>query len=339
MSKNYYDILGVDKNASKEDIKKAYRKLAIKYHPDKNQGDKDAESKFKEISEAYDVIGDENKRSNYDRFGSSNGSGFDMNDIFSNFGDVFSNFSQRYGFSKKRKGSDLKITVMLDINEVLNGANKKVKYNRHNKCATCDGKGGRDTSACNYCMGTGVRTTVVNTPFGRIQQDSTCNNCNGGGQVYKHKCVDCSGLGAVYQNETVEFNIPHGAHSGMHSVVRGGGNYAKDGDYGDLIIEITEDNYIGFRRENNDLIINKEVSYIDAVLGADIEVSTPRGKQVLSMEAGTQHGHKYRFKGKGIPYISGSQIGDMYVEISIKIPKNINEEERELLNKIKSLKE
>jgi molecular chaperone DnaJ len=335
MRKDYYDILGVNRDSTKDEIKKAYRKLALKYHPDKNQGNIEAEAKFKEISEAYDTISDDEKRSKYDRYGHTDGfSGF------SNFGadDIFQNFRDMFNFSKKGSYTDgnLRINVTLNINDVLNGVNKKIKYDRRKKCQPCNGEGGLNSKICDRCMGNGVKVIIQNTPFGQFQQQVVCGDCQGLGKTYKDKCNTCSGLGSKLEEETIEFNIPKGAQNDMQSILKGKGNYIKNTGYGDLVIYIKEEKYNGFTRNNNDLIINKDVSYIDAILGGEVYVDTPRGKQRLILDAGTQHGHKFRFKGMGIPYVSENAIGDMYIEVYIKIPKQLDDRERELLEKIKN---
>lgn len=339
MSKDYYKILGVDKNASKDDIKKAYRKLAMKYHPDKNQGDKEAEKKFKDAAEAYEVLRDDSKRASYDRYGTvdsgnpfSNGFGYDMNDIFSQFGDIFgSAFNKRY--KRQSIGSDLRIRVSLTIDDILNGVNKKIKYKRNISCQTCSGKGGTDIRDCIPCDGTGRRQVVKNTPFGQIRQETQCPDCSGSGQIVSNKCSDCKGTGAKLVDEVVDIDIPKGVSGGMQLKMKDYGNYIRDGIPGDLIIIIDEikENY--FRRENNNIIIEKDISVIDAIVGSSINIKTPHGDIPINIQPGTQHDHQVKMTGKGIPDINYG-LGDLYVVIKVKIPTNINLEEKKILEKL-----
>jgi len=270
MSKDYYNVLGVDRNASEDEIKKAYRKMAMKFHPDKNPDNPEAESKFKEAAEAYDVLSTPDKKSNYDRFGSANGGGgnpfggggFNMEDIFSNFGDIFGNsFNQRYGGGQKpqSRGSNLRIKVSLTIDEILKGVSKKLKYKRQDKCGTCDGKGGTDVRNCIPCNGSGQRTVVQNTPFGQIRQQMTCPDCSGSGNQIRNKCGQCHGAGTTPKEQIVEVEIPIGVHSGMQLSMQGFGNNVRDGIPGDLYIIIDELREFYFKREANNLIVEKEI--------------------------------------------------------------------------------
>lgn len=350
MKKDYYEILGVSKDASQDEIKKAYRKMAVKYHPDKNSGDTDAESKFKEAAEAYDVLRDESKRSNYDRFGNadgpsgfgtqgsgSQGFGFDMNDIFSQFGDIFgSGFSgsEHYGSTPKKKGSNLKINVSLSIQDILNGVNKTVKYKRKKHCKSCNGKGGTDSTQCTTCNGKGKRVMVQNTPFGQMRQEVLCNDCNGEGTKVKNKCNDCNGSGVKEETEIIDVEIPKGVTSGMKIGMKGYGNYVKNGVAGDLHIFVEEIKEDYFERENNNILINKEINVIDAILGTKVEVKTPRGNINLEIKPGTRDGHTARYLGKGIPDINYG-LGNMYVKVKIRIPSELNKQEKELIKKLK----
>lgn len=342
MSKDYYKILGIDKNASKEDIKKAYRKMALKYHPDKNNGDQASEAKFKEAAEAYEVLSDDGKKSTYDRFGTTDqtssrnsGFGYNMDDIFSQFGDIFGDaFGRRYS-SKKRKqrGSDLRIKVSLTIEDILKGVNKKIKYKRQNKCNTCDGQGGSDVRDCLTCEGSGRRTVVQNTPFGQIRQEGTCNDCHGTGKIVKNKCNDCHGDGTVLKEEVVDIDIPAGVTGGMQLNMSGYGNHVRDGIPGDLNIIIDEIKESYFRRENNNIIIEKSISVIDAILGAELKVKTPHGDLTVVIEPGTEHGKQIRINGKGIPDINLG-LGHLYVIVKIKIPNKIDPKERLILESL-----
>ena len=344
MNNNYYDILGVDKNATPEEIKKAYRKMAIKYHPDKNNT-KEAEDMFKKAAEAYDVLKDPNKKSQYDKYGrvggnnqgfnSQSGFGFDMNDIFSQFGDIFGNsFNQGQGHRKTKKGSNLKIKVNLSIEDILNGVIKTVKYKRNKKCNTCDGTGGKNTTKCNTCNGLGKRIAVQETPFGQIRQEVICDQCNGEGNIIKDKCNTCNGNGYVIQQDTVNIDIPKGVSSDMKINMRGDGNYARGGGYGDLHVFINEIKEDYFNRDNNNILIEKEISVLDAILGNTIDVKTPRGITKLEVKKGTQNGHVARFIGKGIPDMNLG-LGNMYIKIKVKIPTDISKNDEKILEKLK----
>lgn len=348
MSKDYYKILGVDKGASEDDIKKAYRKMAMQYHPDKNPDNPEAEAKFKEAAEAYDVLSTPDKKSNYDRFGSANGGGnpfgggfggFNMDDIFSNFGDIFGNsFNQRYGGQRPQsKGSNLRIKVSLTIDEILKGTNKKIKYKRQDKCNTCSGKGGTDVRSCIPCNGTGQRTVVQNTPFGQIRQASTCPDCGGSGQQVHIKCKDCRGDGTIVKEQTIDVDIPAGVSTGMQLSMTGYGNFIRNGLAGDLHIVVEEIKDYSFQREGNNIIVEKTISVIDAIIGANLKVKTPHGEVPITIEPGTEHGKVVRISGRGIPDIQLG-MGDLFIKISVKIPKKIELDEQHVLEKLKSSK-
>lgn len=347
MSKDYYKILGVERDATPDEIKKAYRKMAMKFHPDKNDGNIESEAKFKEAAEAYDVLSTPDKKSNYDRFGSANGGGnpfggggFNMEDIFSNFGDIFgSAFNQRYSGGQKpqSRGSNLRIKVTLNIDEILKGTSKKLKYKRQDKCTTCSGKGGTDVRSCIPCSGTGQRTVVQNTPFGQVRQVTTCPDCSGSGQIVMNKCNDCRGDGTVVKEQTVDVEIPAGVSNGMQLSMTGFGNHIRNGQPGDLHIIVEEERDFSFKRENNNIIVEKTISVIDAIIGSNIKVKTPHGEISVAIEPGTEHGKVIRMSGKGIPDIQYG-MGDLYIKISIKIPKNIELDEKYVLEKLKSSK-
>ncbi len=349
MSKDYYKILGVERNASEDDIKKAYRKMAMQYHPDKNPNNPEAESKFKEAAEAYDVLSTPDKKSNYDRFGSANGGnpfgggggpfgGFNMDDIFSQFGDIFGGgFGQRQsgGPRPNSRGSNLRIKVSLTIEEILKGATKKLKYRRQDKCNSCSGKGGTDLRSCLPCNGTGQRIVVQNTPFGQIRQASTCPDCSGSGQQIHVRCRDCNGDGTISKEEVIDVNIPAGVSTGMQLNMTGYGNYIRNGIAGDLQVVVEEVTDHSYRREGNNIVIEKTISVIDAIIGANIKVDTPHGQLSVAIEPGTEHDKVYRISGKGIPDINYG-LGDLFVKIKVKIPKNIELDEKYTLEKLKS---
>jgi molecular chaperone DnaJ len=344
MSKDLYSILEVDRNATEDEIKKSYRKLAMKYHPDKNNGDNSAEAKFKEISSAYETLSDPQKKSNYDRFGTADGRGGNpfgggdgFGDIFSQFGDIFG--GNPFGRQQKRqaKGSDLRIKVTLNIDEILKGGNKKIKYKRSVSCESCSGSGGTDVRECIPCNGSGQRTVVQNTPFGQIRQQVTCPDCQGGGKQIKNKCGACHGEGTTLKEETVDIQIPAGVSNGMQLSMPGYGSHIRNGVPGDLYIVVEEMHDASYRRENNNIIVEKTISIIEAICGEHIKVKTPHGEIPIYIEPGTEHGKSIRVGGKGIPDIQHG-LGDLYVKISIKIPKKIDLDEKFLLEKLKSSK-
>ena len=348
MSEDYYKVLGVDKNASLDEIKNSYRKLAKKYHPDLNK-DPGAESKFKEAASAYEVLSNEEKRANYDRFGTAGpqqgnpfggfGHGFSMEDIFSQFGDIFGNsFNQRYsGNPRQSRGGNLRMKVSLNIDEILKGTTKKLKYNRQDKCDACGGKGGSDPRTCIPCNGSGQRTIVQNTPFGQVRQVTTCPDCSGSGQVITNKCNKCHGDGTVLKEQIVDVEIPAGVSNGIQMSMSGFGNHIRNGSPGDLQIIIEEIRDNSFHRENNNIIVEKTISVIDAIIGANIRVNTPHGEIPVAIEPGTDNGKVIRISGKGIPDINYG-LGDLFIKVYIKIPKNITLDEKYILEKLKKSK-
>jgi len=350
MSKDYYGVLGVDRNATEEQIKKAYRKKAMEFHPDKNQGDPAAETKFKEAAEAYEVLSDATKKSNYDNYGSTTGNpfggggnpfggghGFSMDDIFSQFGDIFGNRGGGRQQKRQARGSDLRIKVILNIDEILKGCTKKLRYKRHVKCDPCDGKGGTDVRECLTCNGQGHRIVVQNTPFGQMRTETTCPDCRGTGNIIKNQCNHCHGEGTELKENVVDVEIPVGVSSGMQLTMQGFGNHVRNGIPGDLFILVEEAQDFSYKREGNNIIVEKTISVIDAICGAHVKVSTPHGDQPLYIEPGTEHGRTARIGGKGIPDIHYG-LGDLYVKIMIKIPKNIDMDEQHILEKLKDSK-
>lgn len=365
MSKrDYYDILGVAKNAPADEIKKAYRKLAIKYHPDKNPDDKASEDKFKEAAEAYEVLSNPEKKQRYDQFGHAGaqggygggygGGGMNMDDIFSQFGDIFgggggggSPFDSFFGGGgqssrggrRAQRGTNLRIKVKLTLEEIANGVEKKIKVNKQIVCDTCDGTGAKDKSSfstCKTCGGSGAVRRVTNTILGQMQTTSTCPTCNGEGSTISAKCNTCSGDGVTRGEETISINIPAGVSEGMQLSMSGKGNAAPRGGVpGDLIILVEETPHESLKREGINIIYDLHVSFVDATLGASVEVPTIDGKARIKLDPGTQGGKILRLKGKGIPEVNSYHKGDQLIQINIWTPKILNNEERELLEKLK----
>lgn len=341
MNKNYYEILGVSKSSNKDEIKKAYRKIAMKHHPDKNKDNPDSELKFKEATEAYEVLMDDNKRSTYDRWCTVDGSGFNggfnSSDFFSGFGDVFNDFfgGNRRNSQKNQRGSDARIMVTVSINDILNGVNKKIKYKRRVNCKTCDGKGGKDSTNCGVCHGVGRIKKIATTPFGQVVTETTCSNCSGAGSIIKDICNTCNGSGLTLHEETVNIDIPAGVSEGMRFSMAGYGHFAKGGQPGDLIIEIEELKEKYFHRKYNNIFVDCEISPVDAMLGNTIKVKTPRGILDVTIKPGTQHDSKFTFTGKGIPDINYG-MGNLFIVFKIKIPTDISIEEKLLLEKLRN---
>ena len=363
MSKrDYYDILGVSRSSSADEIKKAYRKLAIKYHPDKNPNDKSAEEKFKEAAEAYEVLSNPEKKQRYDHYGHAGvgssaagggygGGGMNMDDIFSQFGDIFggggSPFESFFGGQQQSrggrrvaKGSNLRIKVKLTLEEIANGAEKKIKVNKQVTCKVCDGSGAKDrnsVSTCSTCGGSGAVRRVTNTILGQMQTSSTCPTCNGSGSQITNKCNACHGEGTVRGEETISINIPAGVSDGMQLSMSGKGNAGPNGGIpGDLIILIEEIPHDTLKREGNNIVYDLHISIVDAALGFSAEVPTIDGKAKIKIEPGTQSGKLLRLKGKGIPEINSYQRGDEIIHVNIWTPKALSSEERELLEKLRN---
>ena len=351
--RDYYEVLGVGKNATKDELKKAYRKLAIKYHPDKNPGDKEAEEKFKEAAEAYDVLSDDDKRRRYDQYGHAGvggaaGGGFsDVNDIFSHFGDIFGDFFgggasfSGFGGGRRqavRKGSNLRVKVKLSLEEVVKGTERKIKINKKVACTACGGTGAassKDIQDCPDCKGTGYVVRMVNGIFGRMQQQMTCSRCNGEGKIITHKCPTCNGEGVVDSEETVTLKIPAGVADGMQLNMAGKGNAARHGGVnGDLLVWITEEEHPDFERDGNDLIYDLHISFPDAVLGSTAEIPTVEGPVKIKVEEGTQPGKILRLRGKGVPDVNGYGRGDLLVQVHVFVPKSVSKDDKKLLEKM-----
>lgn len=357
--RDFYEILGVSKSASKEEIKKAYRQKAIQYHPDKNPGDKEAEDKFKEAAEAYEVLSDDNKRARYDQFGhagmgSSGGGGYshdwNIEDIFSQFGDIFGgHFGSFGGFGgfgsgggrggrRVARGTDLRVKVKLNYSEIANGVEKKIKVNKYVSCNSCDGTGAEGSSGfttCSTCRGSGYVTRVTNTILGQMQSTSPCPTCNGEGKTINNKCKACSGEGVVRDNEVITIKIPAGVAEGMQLNVSGKGNAARRGGVpGDLLVIIEEEKHPELIRDGNDLIYNLSVSIPDAILGVPIEIPTIDGKVKIKIEPGTQPGKILRLRGKGLPEVNSYNRGDLLVAINVYIPKSLSKDEKAIIEKM-----
>ncbi|MBO5187576.1 MAG: molecular chaperone DnaJ [Prevotella sp.] len=358
--RDYYEVLGVNKNASEDEIKKAYRKIAIKYHPDRNPGNKEAEEKFKEAAEAYDVLHDKQKRQQYDQFGFDGpagaggfggfgGASMNMDDIFSMFGDIFGGRAGFGGFGggqrrpQQHRGSDLRLKVKLSLNEVANGVTKKFKVRKDITCSHCHGSGaeaGSGTETCQTCHGTGVITHTTQSIFGMMQTQGVCPTCNGEGQIIKNKCKHCGGSGVTKGEEVVEINIPAGVAQGMVVNVPGKGNAGmRNGISGDIQVFIDEEDNDTFVRDGNNLIYNLLLDFPTAALGGDVEIPTIEGTRLkVKIENGTQPGKTLRLRGKGLPAVQGygRGMGDLIVNISVYVPKTLNREEKDALTKFKN---
>jgi len=337
-----YNILEIDRNASQDEIKKAYRRLSKKYHPDVNS-EKGSEDKFKQIAEAYDILSDENKKSNYDRFGTTDNrnqsnpfSGFGQG-----FGDIFEQFSDIFGSrgnpqqARRQKGGDLRIKVSLTIDEIINGCTKKLKYKRQETCQPCSGKGGSDVRSCIPCGGRGRRVVTQNTPFGQVRTETGCPDCNMTGKIVHNKCNSCNGDGTTLTEQTVDVEIPKGVSNGIQLTMQGFGNAIRDGINGDLQIMIDEIRDYSFKREGGNIIIEKEISVLDAIMGANVKVNTPHGEMVVTIQPGTQPGTVTRMHGKGIPDINYG-LGDLIINLKVKVPTNVTMDERYVLEKLKN---
>lgn len=353
MSKrDYYEILEIQKNASADEIKKAYRKMAIKFHPDKNPGNKPAEEKFKEAAEAYEIISNPEKRQRYDQYGHAgvggnsgrgNAGGFggmDMDDIFSQFGDIFGghfgggNGGGRGG-RRVNRGSNLRVKVKMTLEEIANGVEKKIKVNKYVACKPCRGSGAKDGSAfntCSTCRGTGQVTRITNTILGAMQTTATCPTCGGEGQSITDKCTVCHGDGIVHDEDVISINIPAGVADGMQLSVSGKGNMgARGGVAGDLIIVIEEIEHEYLKRDGLNLFYDHFISFVDAAIGTHIEVPTIDGKAKIKVDPGTQSGKVLRLKAKGLPDINSYSRGDILVNINVWTPQHLTKDEKGIL--------
>lgn len=357
MSKrDFYEILGVSKTASADEIKKAYRKKAIEFHPDKNPGDKQAEENFKAAAEAYEVLSDPQKRQRYDQFGHAglggatgggfNGGGMSMDDIFSHFGDIFGGHfggfggfggSQRGG-QRIRKGSDLRVKVKLTLAEIATGVEKKIKVKKYVSCAHCNGTGaahGSQPVTCSTCHGSGRVTRVQQTILGQMQTASDCPTCGGEGKMIKDKCAHCAGEGIVREDDIITINIPAGVMEGMQLSVSGKGNAARRGGVnGDLLVLVEEEAHPELIRDENDLIYNLLLTMPTAILGGAVEVPTVDGKVKVTINPGTQPGKVLRLRGKGLPSVNRYGTGDLLINIGVYIPENLNKDEKAVIEKL-----
>lgn len=361
--RDYYEILGVSKSASKDEIKKAYRKVALKYHPDRNPDDKEAEENFKEAAEAYEILSDEQKKARYDRFGHAGvngpsggpaggfGGGMSVEDIFENFGDIFGDifggggggFGQSRGGARPRRsmgrrGSNLRVRVKLTLAEMANGADKTIKVKKHVKCRTienCGGKGG-DVGTCATCSGAGYIRRVSQTILGQMQTTSTCPTCHGAGQSVVNKCKTCNGTARLQGEETIEIEIPKGVIDGVQLSMSGKGNAGENGGpAGDLLILIEAIPHEHLKRQDNNVIFQLFVSIADAALGTSIEVPTIDGRARIKIPAGTQSGKIFRLKGKGLPSLNGYGVGDQLVEVNVWTPQKLSDKEKEVLETLR----
>ena len=357
--RDYYEVLGVEKNASADEIKKAYRKKAIQYHPDKNPGDKAAEEKFKEAAEAYEVLSDPQKRQRYDQFGHAgmggaggfSGGGMSMEDIFSHFGDIFGgagfDLGDLFGGGgrsrgpRMRRGSDMRVKVRLTLEEIATGCEKKIKVRKQVQCKSCNGTGSEDgrTETCPTCKGTGRTVRQQRGIFGMMQVQAECETCHGEGQIIKNKCAKCNGEGVVRDEEIITINIPAGVAAGMQLTMQGKGNAApRGGVAGDLLILIEEEQHKDFIRQDSDLIYNLLLDMPTAILGGQIQIPTLSGEARITITPGTQPGKVLRMRGKGLPRIDQYGrtygTGDLLINVGVYIPERLSKDERKLVEKL-----
>ena len=365
MKRDYYEILGVSKSATAEELNKAYRKIALQYHPDRNPGDKESEEKFKEAAEAYDVLSNDDKRAKYDRFGHQGmgqggfggggfgGGGMNMEDIFSNFGDVFgegSPFESFFGGGRQSRrktgkgetGSNIRIKVKLNLEEIANGVKKQIKVKKHINCDVCNGSGAKDGGSfqtCQTCNGQGQVRRVTQTILGQMATASTCSTCNGEGRIITNKCTKCRGEGRVYGEEMISIDIPAGVTEGIQLSMNGKGNAGLRGGYaGDLLINIEEEKHPQLRRDGQDIVFPLHLNFADAVLGTSVEIPTISGSAKIKIPKGTQSGKLFRLQGKGLPSINSYGKGDQIVEVQIYTPENVSDEEIAMLEKMRTSK-
>ncbi|MEO6404598.1 MAG: molecular chaperone DnaJ [Ferruginibacter sp.] len=360
--RDFYEVLGVTKNATQEEIKKAYRKVAMQHHPDRNPGDKASEEKFKEAAAAYEILNDSDKKAQYDRFGHSafangrsgggfNGGGMNMDDIFSQFGDIFGEdaFGSFFGGGGRRsstsrgvgtRGSNLRVKLKLNFEEIAKGASKTIKVKKHVKCTTCQGSGAKDKNSiqtCSTCGGSGQVRRVQNTFLGQMQTVTTCPACSGEGSTIANKCTACKGDGRVYGEETVTIDIPAGVQEGMQLSIQGKGNAGeRGGSNGDLIVLIEEEAHPQLHRDGLNVAFDLHISFPDAVFGIQAEVPTIDGRAKIKIPAGTQSGKIFRLKGKGFPHVNSYEKGDQLIQVNVWTPQHVSNEEKEMLEKMQA---
>jgi molecular chaperone DnaJ len=359
--RDFYEILGVSKTATADEIKKAYRKVAMQFHPDRNPGDKEAEEKFKEAAEAYEILSDTDKRAKYDRYGhqafapgmgggGAHPGGMDMNDIFSQFGDIFGEdvFGSFFGGGGRRgggggrprgtRGSNLRIKLKMNYEEIAKGTTKNIKVKKYVGCTTCNGSGAKDKNSvqtCTTCNGNGQVKKVTSTFLGQMQTVTTCPACHGEGTTVTAKCNSCKGEGRVYGEETVNIEIPAGVQEGMQLSLNGRGNAGeRGGPPGDLIILIEEEAHKDLQRDGLNVAYELHLSFPDATFGTNAEVPTIDGRAKIKIPPGTQSGKIFRLKGKGFPEVNGYSRGDQLVHINVWTPQNLTADEKALLEKL-----
>ena len=354
--RDYYEILDLDKNASDDEIKRAYRQLAKKYHPDLNPDDSQAEQKFKEATAAYEILSDPEKRSRYDRFGHAGVDPQAGNADFGGFGDIFDDIfdifggggfggfagsSQGASRNRPSKGADLRYNLNLDFREAVFGTEKEIQFRRTEECSTCDGSGakpGTEKHTCNNCNGSGQVKYAQQTAFGQFVRVGTCDVCNGSGEIIDEKCNSCGGSGNESKSKKLKVKIPAGVDDGSVVSLRGEGEAGSNGGpSGDLYVYISVKEDSVFKREGNHIFVDLPITFAEAALGAEIEVPTLDGVEKFSLSEGTQTGTRFRLKNKGVPYLRGSGKGDLYFTVNIKVPTNLTDEEKELLLQFSNL--
>ncbi|HAE36153.1 MAG: molecular chaperone DnaJ [Chitinophagales bacterium] len=361
--RDYYEVLGVSKNASAEEIKKAYRKMALQYHPDKNPGNKEAEEKFKEAAEAYDVLSNAEKKQRYDQFGHAGmggaggfggaGGGMNMDDIFSQFGDIFGDsiFDSFFGGGGRgrgaqrgrgKRGSNIRIKVKMTLDEIADGTKKTIKVKKYIPCDSCSGTGAKDGSAyetCKTCGGQGAVRRVANTILGQMQTTQTCPTCNGSGQTIIANCGKCHGEGRVYGEDTITLDIPAGVTDGVELSMSGRGNAGEQGGpNGDLLISVEEIPHSDLKREGQHVLYNLYLNIADMALGTQVEVPTIGGRARIKIPEGTQSGHIMRLKGKGLPSLNSYGKGDQIIQVNVWVPKHMTTEEKKTMEKLRDAK-
>ena len=361
MPRDYYDILGVSKSATQEELKKAYRKLAVKYHPDKNPDNKEAEGKFKEAAEAYSALSDPEKRQRYDQFGHDglkqngfgggggfSGQGMSMDDIFSQFGNIFGDAFGGGGFGSffggntqhrnTNRGADMRVNLRLSLEEIYSGVKKQIKIKRFENCSDCHGEGGKGKHTCPVCHGTGKVRERVNSFFGQMISEKACYQCHGQGTIIDFPCQTCHGEGRVKIEASVTIDIPAGVQDGNYMTLSGEGNTGKrKGETGDLIVIFKEQNHKIFTRSGNDVIVTCVITWPQAVLGDEIEVPTLSGKVSFKINSGTDNGKIYRLRGKGLPVLHGHRYGDQLIQIKIETPSQMDRDEKNLIKELYQL--